>query len=421
MVDPSGNERIDGLLDGSEWSVDTLSYSNPRWRSDYGSSYVSDENDNGRSAQDEWFSRLSPDQLVVVQSALDTDWLGAVPALAGFAVEGFTLLNFDCVGPKGRAALRFANTGDAETAYASPPGHTYAGDVWFGEAGRFPAVGNYDLATILHEIGHALGLKHPHETGFLGHVPQSYDSLEFSIMSYRSFVGADPESGGYENGYWDYPQSFMMLDIAALQHMYGANFAVNSDDTVYAWSPYGGETSVNGEVALPAVANRIFATIWDGGGEDTYDLSAYWRDLRLDLRAGHASVFSEHQQAELGGGPNHGLARGNIFNALRYEGDSRSLIENAVGGSGDDRILGNDADNRLNGGGGHDTLRGFAGRDMLCGGKAADTFLFRSIAELAPGRPGYHRRGRRCACLPAGGSRRRRRDRSERDRRERAP
>ena len=38
--------------------------------------------------------------------------------------------------------------------------------------------------------------------------------------------------------------------------------------------------------------------------------------------------------AYLGGGPNDGYSRGNIFNALQYNGDARSLIEAAIGGSG---------------------------------------------------------------------------------------
>ena len=37
------------------------------------------------------------------------------------------------------------------------------GDVWFDEAGRRPVAGNFDFLTVLHETGHALGLKHGHE------------------------------------------------------------------------------------------------------------------------------------------------------------------------------------------------------------------------------------------------------------------
>lgn len=72
----------------------------------------------------------------------------------------------------------------------------------------------------------------------------------------------------------------------------------------------------------------IFATIWDGGGTDTYDLSAYTDALEIDLRPGQHSVFDTDQLANLGYGE---TARGSIFNAQQYEGDSRSLIENATG------------------------------------------------------------------------------------------
>ncbi|MFL6277077.1 MAG: hypothetical protein ACJ74G_17980 [Blastocatellia bacterium] len=59
------------------------------------------------------------------------------------------------------------------------------------------------------------------------------------------------------------------------------------------------------------------------------------------------------QRAYLGDGH---YARGNIFNALQYEGDSRSLIENVVGGAGNDRLTGNSAANTLKGGAGKDVL-----------------------------------------------------------------
>ena len=124
----------------------------------------------------------------------------------------------------------------------------------------------------------------------------------------------------------------MMLDIAALQELYGADFEVNAGDSVYRWKPGSGRTWVDGEVGLDPGGEVIFATIWDGGGRDRYDLSAYRRDLRLDLRPGEHSVLDRDQLADLGGGPNGGHARGSVFNALQYRGDRRSLIEDATGG-----------------------------------------------------------------------------------------
>ncbi|MGD9866178.1 MAG: calcium-binding protein, partial [Pseudodonghicola sp.] len=88
-----------------------------------------------------------------------------------------------------------------------------------------------------------------------------------------------------------------------------------------------------------------------------------------DLTPGGHSLFSYEQLAQLGP---EASARGNIFNALLYKGDTRSLIENARGGSADDTIGGNQASNRLEGNAGNDALLGFGGRDILLGGSGHD-------------------------------------------------
>ena len=163
----------------------------------------------------------------------------------------------------------------------------------------------------------------------------------------------------------------MMYDIAALQRMYGADFTTNAGDTVYSWNPTDGTTYVDGNVAIDPGGNRIFETIWDGGGIDTYDLSNYSTDLSLDLNPGYHSVFSQAQLADLDIFGGH-TARGNVFNALQYNGDVRSLIENAKGGSGNDQIVGNAANNILYGNDGNDSLTGFAGNDALLGGNGND-------------------------------------------------
>ncbi|MBX5198241.1 RTX toxin, partial [Rhizobium sp. NZLR10] len=164
--------------------------------------------------------------------------------------------------------------------------------------------------------------------------------------------------------------------------MYGADYTTNSDNTVYKWNPNQGITYVNGVAAITPAANRIFATIWDGGGIDTYDLSAYTTGLRIDLRAGGYSVFSQGQLSYLGGGPNNGYARGNIFNALLYHDNVASLIENVQAGSGNDTIIGNEADNTLWGNAGNDSLSGGSGNDTLIGGTGNDTYNVDSLADV---------------------------------------
>ena len=228
-------------------------------------------------------------------------------------------------------------------------------------------IGDYEAQGLIHEIGHALGLEHGHENSDYGALPFSEDSMEFSVMTYRSYIGSDAAFSYNED--FGFPQTYMMSDIAALQKMYGADFTTNGGDTVYKWNPNSGDTLVNGQVALDASTNKIFATIWDGGGTDTYDLSAYTNGLTLDLGAGGHSQFSTTQTAGLGAG---NFARGNIFNALLYNGSTASLIENAIGGSGGDTINGNQADNTITGNGGNDTINALSGDDTVYDGSGND-------------------------------------------------
>ncbi len=84
----------------------------------------------------------------------------------------------------------------------------------------------------------------------------------------------------------------MMLDIAALQEMYGANYTTNSDATAYTFSALTGEFFINGVSQGVPAGNRIFRTIWDGGGVDTYDFSNYSTNQQIDLAPGGVSLMS---------------------------------------------------------------------------------------------------------------------------------
>jgi serralysin len=91
--------------------------------------------------------------------------------------------------------------------------------------------------------------------------------------------------------------------------------------------------------------------------------------MSIDLGPGSYSLISPTQRAKLGDGK---LASGNVYNALQYNGDSRSLIEKAIGGSGNDKIQGNSANNTLTGNDGNDFLYGLSGIDNLIGGNGND-------------------------------------------------
>ncbi|MGR3804177.1 M10 family metallopeptidase [Marinibacterium profundimaris] len=290
-------------------------------------------------------------------------------------VESFTNLRFEESDSHTAATLRYVYDSAQATALAYfPYAGEEGGDGFFGYDTLNPVIGNYADFTFLHETGHMLGLEHAHEAA--GFASGPLNSSEFTIMTYASFPGDRStiyvgEPGGYAQGY-------MQLDIAALQFLYGANYAprgeVWSGNTTYSFDPGSGEMFINGAGQGAPADNRIFRTIWDGHGKDTYDLSNYAGPLTIDLRAGNWSTFSEAQISDLdsSSGDPAREARGNLANARLVDGDLRALIENAIGGSGDDRIFGNQADNRVQGGSGRDTILGRGGDDLLHGQQDGD-------------------------------------------------
>lgn len=350
----SSDAVFDPWLSWMQWNVDEITYSFPTDGS------FADYND------DSAFLALNDAQMAAVRTVL--------AEVASFT--GVTFVEIEETATS-HALMTFAGESGLGGAYAYNPGTwDHAGDSYYGRNTVDPTIGNEDYLYFSHEIGHALGLEHGHE--YSAFVASGLDSQEYTVVTYTDYVG-DTHTNSYDSGNVDWAQSYQQLDISAMQFMYGANFSENgetwSGDTVYTFNTETGEMSINGVGQGTPAGNRIFRTIWDGHGEDTYDLTNYTDDLDIDLSPGSWSTFSYDQLADLNSGSNDDqyLAQGNVANALLYEDDVRSLIENALGGSGNDRMTGNDADNLLNGNAGADTLSGGAGRDRLIGGAGADT------------------------------------------------
>ena len=377
----TGDNNTDALLSGVEWLSNDITYAfTDNFANDYEADYGNSENDPNVYSTHE----ASYEPLNTAQEDTARMWYSMYENISDLQMT-------ELMGESDRdATMRFGLSEDPATAYAYYPNNFYpeGGDSWYNLNNyNTPEMGNYAFSTFGHEIGHAFGLRHGHETGGVSNTAMNSDrdSSEFSIMTYSSYVGHDREALPYRtNESVGLPQSPMMYDIAAIQHMYGADFDTNSGDTEYTFSTDTGEMSIDGVGQGTPAGNRVFRTLWDGNGTDTYNFSNYATDLSISLEPGSWSdldVNGDNQKAKLNAGhdgtgyynPDSVVyARGHVFNALQYDGDTRSLIENATGGSGNDSIAGNETDNLLQGAVGNDTISGKTGNDDLMGGYGND-------------------------------------------------
>jgi serralysin len=184
---------------------------------------------------------------------------------------------------------------------------------------------------ILHEIGHAMLMKHTGEYDTTGkttpgpHLPATEDNRDHTVMSY---VREDGAANALQ---------LQLYDVAALQARWGANAQEAAGENVYAFADDLG----------------VFA-IWDTGGIDRIDAGVSSGAADIDLAEGAFSQLDGQNRMSIAWG---------------------ARIENATGGASADRIRGNDLDNRLLGGSGGDTIEGGAGVDFLRGEEGDDLIV----------------------------------------------
>jgi len=340
------------------------------------------------------------------------------------------------------ADIQFANTttGPAQAhAYYPSNGAKVFGDVWTADpsvnwSNAWLQYDGYGRTTLIHEVGHSLGLSHPGNYNFgddgpdpdslpdpityLGDAFYAQDSQQYTIMSYFS----PTETGGQPINAALFilgnPQTPLLDDILTIQSKYGADPTTRAGNTNY----FSNSNAGNAVYDL-ALNPYPYLSVYDAGGEDTFDFSTANRSVFIDLRPGafssaakgavtlaqansiltafnNATDSSQGQgdfplyntQAEVDADANLAGSFGTnrVFNDTGVTGISatthrnisiayNTIIENANGGSARDYLYGNDVANKLNGNGGNDVLDGAKGNDIYTGGAGADEFRVSEI------------------------------------------
>ena len=270
-----------------------------------------------------------------------------------------------------------------------------SGDVFMNSDYAPGGLPNY--GTILHEIGHALGFKHPWEivssvtTQHDQVLPSAMDDAAFTIMS--------------QNGS---SSVLSALDKAAVAAVYGAAGSQGTQVQSWSWNAAKFILTQNGFTSDDvmrgiSVVDKIYGNsgndkIFGLGGNDT-----------LYGDAGNDTLYGGFGNDLLNGGTGVDILIGGKGNDnYVIDNTADTIIENPVegtdnvsssvtytlpvnvenltltgtsaingtGNSAANKITGNIANNQLNGGTGNDVLNGGAGTNVLTGGAGKDTFKF---------------------------------------------
>lgn len=305
-------------------------------------------------------------------------------------IDTFIDIDFQEVASNGDIRFNVVTIDSNFAGFANYPGNrSLAGDVFLG--GDIPGMnfseGARGYALIVHEMGHALGLKHPFEAPAM--LPSELDNQSVSVMSYTRYryleftATWNAGTGRYSGEYLvnARPTQLSLFDVQAMHAVYGPETSTRTGNDVY------------------TVGNRQYLTIWDAGGVDTIDVAQATGASRINLNGGTISSVNVQTNADIIARVLADLARQgaperqsitdwvttsvNKIASDLYNGENNlaivqgAVIENVNTGSGNDQVWDNAVNNRINTGAGNDTINlGHGGFDWVDGGSGQDTAVF---------------------------------------------